>query len=121
MAPQVTSDSDTQKPAANGTNGTTNHQGNGTTKEVMKMEPPTTTVIVPPDGGWGWVVMIASFFCNVIVDGIVMSAGMFKEDIQKEFNVSQSSVCIFNFNSKPINLLPCPSVLCSKLHDPRTT
>ena len=30
----------------------------------------TTLAPVPPDGGYGWVIMIASFFCNVIVDGV---------------------------------------------------
>ena len=24
----------------------------------------------PPDGGWGWVVCLASFMCNLILDGI---------------------------------------------------
>lgn len=63
-------------------------------KESMKLEQPTTSVVVPPDGGWGWVVMIASFCCNLIVDGIVMSAGGFKEEIAKEFGASQSAVAL---------------------------
>lgn len=54
--------------------------------------PPTADVVVPLDGGWGWVVVAASFFCNLIVDGTVMSAGMFKESLQKEFNASTSEV-----------------------------
>lgn len=61
-------------------------------KEIMKLEPPTATVVVPPDGGWGWVVMIASFCSNVIVDGIVMSSSMFKESIEKEFGASKAAV-----------------------------
>lgn len=52
----------------------------------------TATVVVPPDGGWGWVVMCASFFCNLLVDGIVMNAGSFAEPIEKEFNASKSQV-----------------------------
>ena len=27
-------------------------------------------VPLPPDGGWGWVVMMASFFTNLLVDGV---------------------------------------------------
>lgn len=26
-------------------------------------------------GGWGWVVVFASFLCCVVVDGVVMGAG----------------------------------------------
>lgn len=71
-----------------------NQNGNGKNIEMMKREAPTATVVVPPDGGWGWVVMMASFCCCVIVDGIVMSAGMFKEEIEKEFGASKSSVAL---------------------------
>lgn len=53
---------------------------------------PTADVVVPLDGGWGWVVVAASFFCNLIVDGIVMSAGMFAKSIATEFNASMSEV-----------------------------
>lgn len=31
----------------------------------------------PPDGGWGWVIVFASFMCNVVVDGIAYSFGIF--------------------------------------------
>ena len=24
---------------------------------------------LPPDGGWGWVVVVSSFMCNLILDG----------------------------------------------------
>lgn len=69
-------------------------QTNGRPKEQMKLEQPTTSVVVPPDGGWGWVVMVASFCCNLIVDGIVMGAGSFQEDIAKEFGASNSAVAL---------------------------
>ena len=26
-------------------------------------------VPLPPDGGWGWVIVISSFLCNLILDG----------------------------------------------------
>ncbi|XP_043278696.1 monocarboxylate transporter 3 isoform X2 [Venturia canescens] len=31
----------------------------------------------PPDGGYGWVVVFASFMCNMIVDGIAYTFGVF--------------------------------------------
>lgn len=48
-------------------------------------------VIVAPDGGWGWVVMIASFFCNVIVDGIIFSFGLVVTNLADNLEVSVAS------------------------------
>lgn len=35
------------------------------------------TTVTPPDGGWGWMVVLASFVIHVIADGIVYSFGIF--------------------------------------------
>ncbi|XP_066156644.1 monocarboxylate transporter 12-like isoform X1 [Euwallacea fornicatus] len=51
-------------------------------------------VVVPPDGGWGWVVVFASFMCNVIVDGIIFSYGMFLDDITVEFRVTKGKAAL---------------------------
>lgn len=51
-------------------------------------------VVVPPDGGWGWVVVFASFMCNMIVDGIIFSFGSFLEPISQEFNVTKAYVAL---------------------------
>lgn len=61
-------------------------------KPVVEDETPTADVVVPLDGGWGWVVVAASFFCNLIVDGIVMNASLISTEIAKEFQVSTSEV-----------------------------
>lgn len=50
------------------------------------------THVVPPDGGWGWVVVAASFMCNVVVDGIIFSCGMLLPLFKEEFGVSNSEV-----------------------------
>ncbi|KAF6212002.1 hypothetical protein GE061_012520 [Apolygus lucorum] len=54
----------------------------------------TTYVTVPPDGGWGWVIVAASFVCNMVVDGIVFSFGPLLVPIATEFKVSQSQATI---------------------------
>lgn len=81
------------------------HPQNGTTKTLqldlhakqLQKEPTvaTATVVVPPDGGWGWVVMVSSFLCNVIVDGIVLTAGLLLHQIKDEFNCSKAEVSLF--------------------------
>lgn len=86
----------TDRPQSNGKSDPYGPNSNGLAKEFTDVEPepaPTATVVVPLDGGWGWVVVAASFCCNVIVDGIVMSAGMFQQAIRDEFGASVSEVC----------------------------
>lgn len=47
-----------------------------------------------PDGGYGWVVVMASFFCNLIVDGIAYTFGLFFEIFVAHFGVSKSKVAL---------------------------
>ncbi|CAH1126996.1 unnamed protein product [Ceutorhynchus assimilis] len=51
-------------------------------------------VVVPPDGGWGWVIVFASFMCNMIVDGIIFSFAMFLPGIADEFGATKSQVTL---------------------------
>ncbi|XP_054270039.1 monocarboxylate transporter 4 isoform X2 [Macrosteles quadrilineatus] len=39
----------------------------------------------PPDGGYGWVIVFASFMCNMIVDGIAYTFGVFLGEYVKDF------------------------------------
>ncbi|KAJ8965758.1 hypothetical protein NQ314_003916 [Rhamnusium bicolor] len=43
----------------------------------------------PPDGGYGWVVVVASFMCNMVVDGIGYSFGIFLTDIVEYYGESK--------------------------------
>ena len=45
---------------------------------------------IPPDGGWGWVIMLASFMCNVIVDGVCFSFGIFYLEFLAYYGESKS-------------------------------
>lgn len=46
----------------------------------------------PPDGGWGWIIVLASFLCNLVVDGIIFSFGLLKQDIANTFNKNIGTV-----------------------------
>ena len=43
---------------------------------------------VAPDGGFGWVVVAASFLTNMIADGVTFSFGIMYEEFQQEFSSS---------------------------------
>lgn len=42
-----------------------------------------------PDGGFGWFVVIASFICNVIVDGVIFSFGILMREISRDLGQSK--------------------------------
>lgn len=46
----------------------------------------------PPDGGYGWVVVFASFMCNMIVDGIAYTFGIFKKSYMQTYDISEGEV-----------------------------
>lgn len=45
---------------------------------------------IAPDGGYGWVVMIASFFASVIVDGVCFAFGIFYLEFLETFQEDRS-------------------------------
>lgn len=63
-------------------------------QKTVDDEIPETEVVVPPDGGWGWVVVMGSFACNMIVDGIIFSFGIFLTEIAQTFHVSTAQVTL---------------------------
>ncbi|XP_028966595.1 uncharacterized protein LOC100906583 [Galendromus occidentalis] len=44
---------------------------------------------LPPDGGWGWMVVLASFAINLISDGVSSSLGVFLPDLTLYFKVGR--------------------------------
>lgn len=44
----------------------------------------------PPDGGYGWVIVFASFMCNMVVDGIGYSFGILLPKLIEEYGSSKS-------------------------------
>jgi len=47
---------------------------------------------LPPDGGWGWVVVAASFFCLCVLDGISYTFGMFLAPLMEDMECGRSGV-----------------------------
>ncbi len=45
-----------------------------------------------PDGGWGWMVLLASFVNIVVVDGICFTYGMIMSEYKRVFGFNQSEV-----------------------------
>ncbi|CAH1140241.1 unnamed protein product [Phyllotreta striolata] len=46
----------------------------------------------PPDGGYGWVVVFASFICNMMIDGISYCAGIFLESLKDYYHEEEAKV-----------------------------
>ncbi|XP_014205911.1 monocarboxylate transporter 4 [Copidosoma floridanum] len=67
-------------------------------------------VSVPPDGGWGWVVVAASFMCNLVVDGIMFSFGVFLKEMSQDLQVSPSKVALAGSLQTGFYLLAGPFV-----------
>ncbi|XP_041973493.1 monocarboxylate transporter 12 [Aricia agestis] len=49
-------------------------------------ESPTDSLPAPPDGGWGWVVVFASFMIHIVTDGMTYSFGVFYSEFLTYFN-----------------------------------
>ena len=58
-------------------------------KEFIDKEKEAKDPYAPPDGGWGWVVMIASFLCNLVLDGIAYVFGIFLVPMMADYRVSE--------------------------------
>lgn len=48
----------------------------------------------PPDGGYGWVIVFASFMCNMVVDGVGYSFGILLPELLKEYNASKGKTAL---------------------------
>lgn len=51
-------------------------------------------ITLPRDGGWGWVVLLASFSSVTILDGLVFSYGALLTDIAEDFKVNTALVAL---------------------------
>ncbi|KAI4499574.1 hypothetical protein M0802_005470 [Mischocyttarus mexicanus] len=87
---------------------------NGTNKHVKDVT--TEQELIPPDGGWGWLVLLASVLVNVLIPGMVKSFGVLFVEFRKVFDASPAAaawipaLCYFLYSS----LGPLSSVLSVK-------
>lgn len=50
----------------------------------------------PPDGGWGWVILVASFILNFIVDGTAYCFGVFLMEYARGFDATVGATSLSN-------------------------
>ncbi|XP_017788072.1 PREDICTED: monocarboxylate transporter 12 [Habropoda laboriosa] len=87
---------------------------NGTNKQVKHVT--TEEELVPPDGGWGWLVLLASVMVNLLIPGTVKSFGVLFVEFLEVFNASPAAaawipaLCYFLYSS----LGPLSSILSVK-------
>lgn len=69
-----------------------------------------------PDGGWGWVVVIASFLVNMIADGVTFSFGVLFDELEKEFGESKAVTAgvVSLFHAVPLLSGPVASALTDR-------
>lgn len=72
--------------------------------------------IQAPDGGWGWVVVFASFMINMIADGITFSFGIFNVEFLKYFGDSKGKTAWIGsiFMASPLLSGPIASYLTDR-------
>lgn len=68
----------------------------------------TAQITVPLDGGWGWVVVFASFFSIFILDGVTYTFGALLSDISQDMDVSSSPVALINSTSVALYFIGSP-------------
>lgn len=70
----------------------------------------------PPDGGWGWVVVFASFMINMIADGVAMSFGLLFVDLIEYFDQGKGKTAWVGslFLSMPLLTGPIASSLTDR-------
>ena len=47
-----------------------------------------------PDGGWGWLVMVASFICCLVLDGIAYVFGVFLKPMIAHYGVENAQMAL---------------------------
>lgn len=80
----------------------------------LGMDTPSATI--PPDGGWGWVIMAASFMISVLVDGVCFTFGIFFTEFLEYFGESKGKTVLLGsvLNGAYLSLGPVAGALVNK-------
>ncbi|THD27926.1 Monocarboxylate transporter 12 [Fasciola hepatica] len=68
--------------------------GTGELEIVRPETHPEAFVPVAPDGSWSWMVLLASFSCSIIIDGITFSVGLLLADLADCFKTTKAKVAL---------------------------
>uniref|UniRef100_A0A1I7WPK2 MFS domain-containing protein n=1 Tax=Heterorhabditis bacteriophora TaxID=37862 RepID=A0A1I7WPK2_HETBA len=89
----------------------------GYEKTAIRMDINVSRLVpIPPDGGWGWIVVLGSFFIHVFADGFVYSFGVLVEVLMEEFG-SDNATCamiISLLTGLTLGSGPLASAICNK-------
>jgi len=64
------------------------------TQVSRKEEKKREETYVDPDGGWGWCVVIGSFLCNLVLDGIAYSFGVLLQPLHEDLKIGVGSISL---------------------------
>lgn len=94
-----------------------------TSTAISKKKSEALTYQRPPDGGWGWMVVFASFIINLIADGVSLSFGVIFVELVEYFNESKSKTAWVGslFLSIPLLTGPVASALVDNFGCRRVT
>ncbi|KAJ2939778.1 hypothetical protein O0L34_g17968 [Tuta absoluta] len=89
--------------------------GLGDTDSICSSKPPQDTPQIP-DGGWGWVVVAASFFIATVADGLAFSYGLLHQSFVAHFGTNEAKTSLIGglFISVPLILGPVMSALVDR-------
>jgi len=79
--------------------------------EVDELGPP-----MPPDGGWGWMVVFAAFFANLIIDGVCYTFGIIMPELIVEFGAGKGKTALVGSMLPGCYLLVGKSVIIFSNH-----
>lgn len=101
---------------AHSTNEGVKFLGLGDTDSICSSRPPPEQAPQIPDGGWGWVVVAASFLIATVADGLAFSYGLLQQMFVVHFHASQAKASVIGslFIAVPLIAGPIMSALVDR-------